>query len=196
MNTAGPQVKTPQQTAQTRVLWLVLAINAGMFVVEAIAAVLAHSTGLLADAFDMLGDSLVYGVSLFALTRGVVWKHRAARINGGFEISFGLIVLADVIRRMFTDEAPLGLAMMSVAGLALAANLFCAALFMRYREQDINMRAVWLCTRNDAIANVSVIAAGLLVLLTTTQWPDLIIGLLLAGLFLHTGFKLIRSKEA
>lgn len=181
---------------QRKVLWIALSINAAMFLVESAAAVFAGSTGLLADAFDMLGDAAVYGISLYAVGRGIRWQSRAARVNGWLEIAFGLAVIADVARRLLLGEVPAGILIMAVALLALAANVICAVMLMAYRHQDINMHAVWLCTRNDAVSNVSVIAAGGLVVWLGAQWPDLVTGLLLAGLFLYTGIGLVRTANA
>ncbi len=143
-----------------RVLWIVLAINALMFLVEGWAGLLAHSTSLLADALDMLGDALVYGFSLFVLARSARWHAGAALAKGGFMLAFGLGVLGEGLYKVFHPVMPGVGTMGVVGGIALAANLVCFLLLYRHRGDNLNMSSTWLCSRNDLIANVGVLLAA------------------------------------
>lgn len=178
---------------QSRILYLVLAINATMFVVEFVAGWLASSTALLGDSLDMFGDASVYALTLFVLDKGRRARASAAMVKGGFMLLFGLVVVADAIRKLILNELPEADWMGAVGALALFANGICFALLYRHRADDLNMRSTWLCSRNDLIANTSVIIAAGLVALTGTLWPDLIVGLSIATLFLHSAWQVIRE---
>lgn len=172
--------------SQGKTLKIVLAINAVMFGVEATAGWLAGSTALLADSLDMLGDALVYGFSLYVLARDDRWKAISAFIKGGIMAGFGVFVLAQAIYKMLNPEVPHFQTIELIGLLALAANAYCLFLLWKHRADDVNMRSVWLCSRNDIIANTSVLLAGAGVWLTASQWPDLIVGLGIAALFLRS----------
>ncbi|XKH01238.1 cation diffusion facilitator family transporter [Marinobacter nauticus] len=178
---------------QSRVLYLVLAINAAMFLVEFAAGWLASSTALLGDSLDMFGDASVYALTLFVLDKGQRARAGAALVKGGFMLLFGLVVVADAIRKLMLQEMPEAEWMGIVGALALVANGICFALLYRHRADDLNMRSTWLCSRNDLFANTSVIIAAALVALTGTLWPDLIVGLSIAALFLHSACQVIRE---
>ena len=154
---------------QRRVLYIVLWINAAMFLAESIAGLTANSTALLADSVDMLGDAIVYGFSLYVIQRGIVWQARAALLKGIIMAAFGVGVLA------------------------LAANLFCLILLWRRRGDDVNMRSAWICSRNDVVGNVGVLVAALAVGLTGSPWPDILIGLAVAGMFGRSAMQVIRE---
>jgi cation diffusion facilitator family transporter len=176
-----------------RVLWIVLGINALMFVVEGTAGLLAHSTSLLADALDMLGDALVYGFSLFVLTRSMRWQAGAALAKGGFMLAFGLAVLAEAAYKVFHPVMP-GVETMGVVGtIALAANVVCFSLLYRHRADNLNMSSTWLCSRNDVIANVGVLVAAGAAYLLASRWPDIIVGCIIAALFLRSAFSVLRD---
>lgn len=176
-----------------RVLWIVLGINALMFVVEATAGLLAHSTSLLADALDMLGDALVYGFSLFVLARSMRWQAGAALAKGGFMLAFGLAVLAEAAYKVFHPVMP-GVETMGVVGtIALAANIVCFSLLYRHRADNLNMSSTWLCSRNDLIANVGVLVAAGAAYLLASRWPDIIVGCIIAALFLRSAFSVLRD---
>ena len=180
-------------TRHRRVLWSVLAINAVMFAVEGWAGWIAHSTSLLADALDMLGDALVYGFSLFVLTRSRRWQAGAALAKGGFMLAFGIGVLAEATYKAFHPAMP-GVEAMGVIGtLALGANLVCFYLLYRHRGDNLNMSSTWLCSRNDLIANVGVLLAAVAVHATASQWPDIVVGGIIAGLFLKSSFGVLRA---
>ena len=174
-----------------RVLWIVLAINALMFVVEGGTGLLAHSTSLLADALDMLGDALVYGFSIFALARSARWQAAAALAKGGFMLAFGLGVLGEGLYKILHPQMPGFEVMGIIGGLALTANLICFALLYRHRSDNLNMSSTWLCSRNDLIANVGVLMAAAATYFLASRWPDIIVGCIIAALFLISAFRVL-----
>ena len=184
------------QARQTSTLRVVLVINAGMFLLEFAAGLFAASTALLADSLDMFGDALVYGFSLYVVSRNDRWKAVSAAMKGGLMALFGLFVLGQATYKFFNPAAPQFETIGVIGLLALAANGVCLLLLWRHRAEDVNMRSVWLCSRNDIIANVSVILAGLGVWLTGSQLPDLLVGLGIAVLFLRTAFHVFQDSEA
>ena len=181
---------------QSATLKAVLGINAGMFLVEITAGLLAGSTALLADSLDMLGDALVYGFSLYVVARSDAWKAAAALIKGGIMGAFGLFVLGQALYKVIYPAVPHFETIGFIGILALAANSVCFALLWRHRSEDVNMRSVWLCSRNDIVGNVSVLFAALGVWLAGSQWPDLLTGLGIAVLFLRSAFHVIQEAMA
>lgn len=175
-----------------RVLWTVLAINALMFLVEGAAGIVAHSTALLADALDMLGDALVYGFSLFVLARSPQWQAGAALAKGGFMVLFGVGVLAEAAYKVFHPVMPTAETMSVVGALALFANLVCFFLLYRHRADNINMSSTWLCSRNDLIANAGVLVAAGSGYLLASRWPDILIGCAIAALVLVSAIGVLR----
>jgi len=178
---------------QSSTLKAVLGINATMFAVEIAAGIAAGSVALVADSLDMLGDALVYGFSLYAVTRGLREKAISALLKGGIMGAFGLIVLLQAGYRALHPDAPVVALIGVIGALALVANGTCLALLWRHRADDINMRSVWLCSRNDIIANVSVLIAAAGVWATESAWPDIIIGTALAVLFFRSSVQVIRN---
>jgi cation diffusion facilitator family transporter len=188
------QELTALRGRQRGVLTVVLFINAFLFVVEAAAGLLAHSTALLADSVDMLGDSLVYGFSLYVLWRSAVWKARAALLKGAIMALFGLGVLLEVIYKMMSGIVPNAETMGVVGALVLLGNAFCFFLLYRHRSDDLNMRSTWLCSRNDIIANLAVLFAAAGVKAFSSGWPDIAVGLAIAALFLRSAFTVLRES--
>lgn len=178
---------------QKRTLWIVLWINAVMFVGELIAGLLADSSALLADAADNLSDAVVYGVSLTAVYQGATQRVRAALLMGMIQTVFGLWILGEVAMKLIYGAQPIGMVMMLVAAAALAGNLACFMLLMKHRGQDLNMKAVWLCSRNDVIGNLGVIVAGVIIMATGMLWPDLVVATAVALIILHTGIGVTRE---
>jgi len=176
------------------VLWIVLAINAAMFFVEGFAGMAAHSTSLLADALDMLGDALVYGFSLFVLARSARWQAGAALAKGTFMLLFGLGVMGEAIHKALHPVIPGVETMGIVGGVALVANLMCFFLLYRYRADNLNMSSTWLCSRNDLVANVGVLLAAASSYLLTSRWPDIIVGTIIAGLFLSSALGVLTTS--
>jgi len=176
------------------VLVIVLIINAVLFVVEAAAGLLANSTALLADSLDMLGDSLVYGFSLYVLWRSAAWKAKAALLKGAIMAVFGLGVLLEVIYKTISGIVPSAETMGIIGALVLLGNGICFLLLFRYRSDDLNMRSTWLCSRNDIIANVSVLAAAVGVKMFDASWPDIVVGAAIAALFLKSALTVLRES--
>lgn len=172
--------------ARRRVLWIVLAINATMFVVELAVGLLAGSVALQADSLDMLGDTLVYGFSLFVVTRGPVWKGRAAVLKAAIMFAFAAAILVQVAIKLVTQTVPTAELVGLTGFVVLAANLVCLSLLYRHRADDINMRSTWICSRNDIVANVAVIASAGAVALTASIWPDVAVSLGIVVLFLRS----------
>ena len=178
-----------------RALWIALLINATMFFVEIIGGVAAGSVSLWADAADFAGDAANYGISLAVLSLGVAWRARAALVKGVSMAVFGLIVTGKTGWVALAGGAPEPLTMGVIAVLALVANLAAAGLLYAYRDGDANMRSVWLCSRNDAIGNLFVLAAAGGVFGTGQGWPDVVVALVMAGLALSSGVTVIRQAR-
>lgn len=176
---------------QASMLKVVLAINAVMFIVEFWAGLVSGSVSLLADSLDMLGDALVYGFSLYAVAGSLRTKAISALFKGTIMAAFGLVAVAQVIYKLDNPHVPAFETIGSIGLIALAANSICFALLWRHRSDDINMSSVWLCSRNDIIANVSVIAAAAAVWFTASAWPDLVVGVAIAILFLKSAFTVL-----
>jgi Co/Zn/Cd efflux system component len=178
--------------AEARTLWTVLAINAAMFVVEGVAGWIAESTGLLADGLDMLADALVYGVALYAVGRGPALKRRAARLCGWLQVTLALTALAEVVRRALFGSEPAPPLMVGVSVVALAANVASLWLVARHRHGGVHMKATYICTTNDVLANLGVIAAAGLVAWTGSAVPDLVIGTTIALVVLRGAVRILR----
>ncbi len=176
---------------QRNTLRAVLAINAMMFAVEVSAGLMAGSSALLSDSLDNLGDALTYGLSLYAVARGAHSKAKVALFKGGLIALAGVLALGQVAYRFVHPGVPIFETMGAVSVLALAANGICLALLWKHRREDVNMSSVWECSRNDIASNVSVFVAAAGVWLTGSAWPDLLVGLLLASLFLWSARKVV-----
>lgn len=179
---------------QSTTLKIVLGINAVMFGVELTAGMLASSVSLVADSLDMLGDALVYAFSLYVVARGTRMKAISAMFKGSIMAVFGLFVLGQAIYRIIVPQVPTFETIGTIGLVALAANSLCLVLLWRHRADDINMSSVWLCSRNDIVANISVIFAGFGVWLTGSGWPDILVGLALATLFLRSSLYVLRES--
>lgn len=178
---------------QSATLKIVLGINAVMFVVELMAGMMAGSTALLSDSLDNLGDALTYGMSLYAVSRGPRSKAKVALFKGVLILLASLFVLSQVVYRIAFPVVPLYETMGLVSLLALLANGTCLALLWKHRKEDINMSSVWECSRNDIAANVAVFVAAGGVALTHSGWPDILVGLALALLFLKSAAKVLKG---
>ena len=166
-----------------------------MFVVEFAAGVVAHSTALLADSVDMLGDAIVYGFSLYVIGRGSAWQARAALFKGGVMALFGAAVLGEVVTKVARGLVPAAEVMTGVGALALVANASVLVFLWRHRGDDINMRSAWMCSRNDVVANASVLLAAGGVALTGTAWPDIVVGLAIALMFGTSAVTVLRDAR-
>lgn len=181
--------------AYRRVLWIVIGLNLGMFAVEMFAGVKGQSLALQADALDFLGDGFTYGLSLAVLGSALRVRATAALIKGASLALLAAWILGSAVWRVFFVGDPSPLVMSSVGLLALAVNAVSALLLMQYRHGDANVRSVWLCSRNDAIGNVAVIAAAGLVAVSSTAWPDLLVAAAMASLFLSSSTGIIRQAR-
>ena len=181
----------PASPRYRRVLWIALAVNAAMFVVELAGGLHADSVSLLADAVDFLGDAANYGVSLLVLGLALRWRARAALLKGLSMGAFGVFVLARAAWAASNGSTPEPLTMGAIGALALAANVTVALLLYAWREGDANMRSVWLCSRNDAIGNLAVMAAALGVFGSGSAWPDLGVAGVMALLALSAAWSVV-----
>ncbi len=176
MSDCGCHAEPTADPKQRRVLWIALALNLAMAVIGSVGGWIAQSTGVIADALDMLSDALAYGIALAAIGKGITFKSRAAMVSGGVLMVLGLGVLLEVGRRALHGSEPVGLAMIVLAILSLAVNLTVLRLLRPFRQGEVHLRATWIFTRADVIANLGVITAAVLVLMTGSHIPDLFIG--------------------
>jgi Co/Zn/Cd efflux system component len=178
--------------AYRRVLWLVLAINAGMFAVEIGAGLAAGSASLQADALDFLGDAGNYAISLFVVGMALRYRALAALVKGATMGAFGLWVVAISAWHVWQGSLPHAITMGTVGIAALVANLASFGLLWAYRGGDANMRSAWICTRNDVLGNLAVLLAALGVLGTGTGWPDVVVAATMASLALQGAWIVVR----
>ena len=177
------------------VLWIVLLINLVMFFIELSAGVIAKSLALTSDSLDMLGDTITYGSSIVVLGSSIGKKVWVARLKAWIMLIFGLSVSAHCIYRFFNPSLPeLGI-MFGVGSMALCANLICLALLAKHKKDDINMKSVWICSRNDIIANSSVLLAALVIYFSRSPIPDLIVGAGLAVLFTKSAITVFKDAN-
>ena len=184
------------QKRQAKILWIILIINAVMFVVEFSGGIKAASLSLTGDSLDMLGDALVYGCSLYVIQKGKKAQARSAILKGGIMFLTAIAVFARATYQLFAQTVPTVGLMSEIGILALVANLICFLLLIRHRNDNINMSSVWLCSRNDIIANTSVLITAGLVFLTGSFVPDFILGLLLTVVFALSAGKVLTQARA
>ena len=180
-------------SAQSKLLWTVLIINFAFFVIEISTGFISKSMGLVADSLDMLADSLVYGLSLWAVGSTLLRKKRVAKLSGYFQLALALIGLIEVARRFISvNDVPDFKIMIFVSILALIANTVCLYLLQKSKSKEAHMKATMIFTSNDVIINTGVILAGVLVLLTESQYPDLIIGSLVFLVVVRGAFRILK----
>ena len=185
-----------QSPRYRRVLWVALIVNAAMFAVEIGSGIQAGSVSLLADAVDFFGDAANYGLALLVLGMASVWRARAALFKGLTMGAFGLFVLGRSAWSLVEGIVPDPFTMGAIGTLALVANVAVAAMLYAWREGDANMRSVWLCSRNDAIGNLAVMAAAFGVFGTGTSWPDLVVAVVMASLGLSAARSVVVQARA
>lgn len=181
---------------QASVLKIVLALNLVMFFVEFGFGVFAKSAALKADSLDMLGDAIVYGFSLYVLHRSEKWRSGAALLKGVIIVGFAAFVLVDTTMKVFAETIPVFETMTAIGFLALAANSLCLYLLYTHRDDDINMKSTYICSRNDIISNAGVLVAALAVSLTQSKWPDVIVGYMIAALFFRSAWPILTESIA
>lgn len=180
--------------AEAKVLWIMLVINALMFAIELVAGWWADSAGLIADAMDMFADAAVYGMALYAVGRSLRHKQRAAQFSGWLQLLLGFWALAETVRRMLGAASPEAPAMIAISLLALLANVVCLLLVARHRDGEVHMRASYIFTANDVLANLGVIGAGLLVGWLGHPGPDWVIGTLIGLVVLAGAVRILRLR--
>ncbi len=181
---------------ESKVLIILLSINAVMFIAEFTLGWLGESTGLIADSLDMFADALVYGVGLYAVGKSLRIKANSAMLSGCLQMTLGTGVLLDIIRRTIMGSKPASVFMISFSLVALAANVICLMLLAKHRDGEVHMRATWIFTKNDVIANLGVITAGILVAYSSSAIPDLIIGCIISAIVIRGGIQIINEAKA
>ena len=179
-----------------RALWAVIGINAVMFAVEITAGFTANSQALKADALDFASDTVTYAISLSVIGASVRTRAYASLFKALSLGAIAIYILGVTLLRLLEGGTPDAQTMGIIGVVAFCANLLSVVLLLRWRDGDSNVRSVWLCSRNDAIGNIGVIAAGLLVSMTGSRWPDLTVGALLAGLFLKSAISISTQARA
>lgn len=184
-----------QESDESRVLWILLFINFTMFLVEIGIGFYAESTGLVADSFDMLADSIVYSVSLYAVGKAAVTQHKAARLSGWFQLFLAVAAIGEVVRKSIYGSEPNSTLMMGISLIALCANLSCLMLIMKHRKGAVHMQASWIFSSNDVIANIGVLVAGGLVYFFGSSLPDLVIGVVIALIVARGAISIIKLSS-
>jgi Co/Zn/Cd efflux system component len=192
----GPRPDPANSLRWQRVLWVALIVNAGMFGVELYAGAAAESHALKADALDFFGDAANYAISLLVAGMALVWRARAALFKGATLAVLGLFVLGSTVSSALYGSTPEPQTMGAIGTLALIANAVVALMLFQFRSGDSNMRSVWICSRNDSIGNVAVVAAAAGVFGTGTAWPDLLVAAVLATLGLTGGWQIVRQARS
>lgn len=180
---------------EANVLKTLLAINGLMFIVEIIFGLYAESMGLISDSLDMLADAAVYGLSLYAVGKALSMKKRAAQVSGYLQMLLAISVLIETVRRFYVGSDPEGLFMVGVSSVALIANVFCLFVLFKHKGGGVHMKASWIFSTNDVIANVGVIVAGLLVYFFKSSYPDLIIGTVVGVVVLRGAFSILKISR-
>jgi Co/Zn/Cd efflux system component len=182
---------------ERKTLIILSVINAVMFFTEIVLGFLAESTGLIADSLDMLADAGVYGISLYVVGKGIARQSKAASISGVLQIVLGIGVFAEVLRRLLFGSEPESLLIIAVGVAALIANIYCLFLISQHRDAGVHMRASWIFSTNDVIANLGVIISGALVWVIGSRYPDLVIGAIISVVVVRGGFKILHeAREA
>jgi len=194
MSKCGCEVEIKNKE-ESKVLVTLLAINVTMFLIEIVAGLLSESTALIADSLDMLADAMVYGIALYAVGKSLTKKINAAYFSGIFQIALGLLVIVDVIRRFVFGSDPESLLMILIGVIALIANSICLYLISKHKDGEVHMRASWIFSKNDVIANIGIIIGGVFVYLFGSSYPDLIIGLVISAIVIKGGVSIIKDAN-
>ncbi|MGE3975383.1 MAG: cation diffusion facilitator family transporter [Bdellovibrionales bacterium] len=185
----------PDTATEAKTLKILLLINAGMFLIEIVLGLVAQSTGLISDSLDMFADAAVYGVSLYAVGKTLKLKQKAARISGYMQLLLAVFAFSEVVRRFIYGSEPESSLMIGVAILALIANVSCLFLIYKHREGEVHMKASWIFSTNDVLANIGVIVAGVIVRFTGSALPDLVIGFIIAFIVLSGAIRILRLSK-
>lgn len=194
MSGCGCEVEI-KDASQKRVLYWLLGINATMFLVEMTIGILADSTALIADSMDMLADAVVYGIGIYAVGKSILHKAKAAQISGYFQLLLGVIILIDITRRLFLGSEPISSLMIGMGFIALIANVACLMIIRNHKNDEVHMRASWIFSANDVIANMGVIIAGVLVVWLDSRVPDLVIGCIVSIVVLRGAWMILKDAK-
>jgi len=194
MSGCGCEVEI-KDASQKRVLYWLLGINAVMFFVEMTVGILADSTALIADSMDMLADAVVYGIGIYAVGKSILHKAKAAQISGYFQLLLGVIILIDITRRLFLGSEPISSLMIGMGFIALIANVVCLVIIRNHKNDEVHMRASWIFSANDVIANMGVIIAGVLVVWLDSRVPDLVIGCIVSIVVLRGAWMILKDAK-
>ncbi|TYK66817.1 cation transporter [Colwellia echini] len=194
MSGCGCEVELKDNQQKTVLYWL-LAINASMFVFEIVFGWLSESTALIADSLDMLADAIVYAIALYAVGKSIQHKANAALVSGYCQLGLGILILLDIARRLYGDSEPHSWFMINVGLVALVANVICLILIRKHNNGEVHMRASWIFSANDVIANLGVVIAGILVMVLEERWPDIVIGSIISILILRGAYRILTDAK-
>ena len=194
MSDCGCQIEIKDQS-QKKVLYWLLAINATMFVIEITIGWLSESTALISDSLDMLADAIVYAIGLYVVGRSAHNKAKAALISGYFQATLGLLIIIDIIRRITYGSEPLPEYMIGIGLIALVANIICLTLIYKHKDGEVHMRASWIFSANDVIANLGIIISGVLVWWLDQRWPDILIAIIIAFVILRGARMILKDAK-
>ncbi len=194
MSDCGCEIEIKNQSQKNVLYWL-LSINASMFVVEIILGWFAESTALIADSIDMFADAVVYGIGLYVVGRTALAKAKAALVSGYFQSILGILILIDITRRLIHGSEPQSEFMIFTGLVALVANVICLLLIHKHKDGEVHMRASWIFSANDVIANLGVIISGVLVWRLDNRWPDIIIGIVIAAVILRGSLLILKDAR-
>lgn len=192
MSESSFDIDTPEKR---RTLWIVLWLNVAIAIGFFVTGFIGDSNALVANGLDNSSDAIVYGLSLLALTRSHVWKRAAARVSGVMLMIFGIGVIADAIRRFLDGSEPGGWLMMGMAAVAAVVNLISLRLMQKMKSKDVNLRAATTFSFNDFLSNGGIIVAGIAVLITGANWPDLLVGVAVAAIAFYGSFEILRDAH-
>jgi cation diffusion facilitator family transporter len=195
MSVCGCHVEVTEHPKQRRTLWIALGLNALMAVIGAVVGWVAQSTGVLADALDMLSDATAYAIGLAAIGRGATFKRRAAQTSGGLLLVLGLGIVVEALRRGVMGSEPVGGWMLLAAGLSLGVNLTVLRLLRPFQHGEVHLRATWIFTRADVVANLGVLIAAGLVMATQSRFPDLIVGAAIGAYVVKEAIEILRDAH-
>lgn len=194
MSGCGCEVELKDNQQKTVLYWL-LAINATMFVFEIGFGWLSESTALIADSLDMLADAIVYAIALYAVGKSIQHKASAALVSGYFQLALGILILLDIARRLYGESEPHSWFMIGIGSVALVANVICLILIRKHKNDEVHMRASWIFSANDVIANLGVVLAGIFVMVLEQRWPDIVIGSIISVLILRGAYRILTDAK-
>lgn len=195
MSTCGCHLEPTPDPVQRRTLWIALGLNAAMAMVGFAIGWIAHSTGVLADALDMLSDAAAYAIGLAAIGRRATFKRRAAQWSGAILLVLGLGIVVEALRRGLMGSEPLSGWMMLAASLSLIVNLGVLRLLRPFQQGEVHLRATWIFTRADVVANIGVLVAAALVAITQSRFPDVIVGAAIGAYVVKEAIEILRDAQ-